>query len=564
MDEPASVLEFNGFVLRIARGTLERDGRIIALRAKAFALLCHLVLHAGRIVSRQELVEALWGGLAISDDAITQTVRDLRKALGDTKGDLVQTVPKRGYLFLPRSRPDLPPATRLASFPQERHAGHGHVDLLRAHVAESRSSRPLVGHKDEPDALVVRDLPARGRLSGRSRPVITVLPFEVAQTSPDLARADLWAHALVRDTIRHLARIRSFFVLAAASSQAVAGKGLAAGEAARLLGADYFCFGSLQVFDGHFRLDLELTSTADGCILWSDRWIGKIRDASRAGTEIAGEIARTVATYVDVQERALSLGKDLHELDGWESFHRGLWHMYRFRAEDNAAAESLFRNAIQRDPTLARAYAGLSFTHWLKAYVLSPASTGEEVARAHEAAAAAVAADPLDPASQTALGRALWLGGQGDEGGAVLATSVELSPSYAFGHYALGFVECVSGDPARGIDAIDLARRLSPLDPFLCAMHASRAIALLRLGQNDEAMAWASRAARQPNAHGHVKRIEAVCLAAVGRVDEARSMAHLLDAQFPESSGARFVSSLRLHPDSERQFSSWCREASLL
>ncbi|MEJ1935253.1 tetratricopeptide repeat protein, partial [Nostoc sp. NIES-2111] len=204
------------------------------------------------------------------------------------------------------------------------------------------------------------------------------------------------------------------------------------------------------------------------------------------------------------------------------------------------------------DPSLARAHAGLSFTHWLKAYLLAPAEASETAARAYQAAARAIAADPLDPSAQTALGRALWISGAVEDAAEPLTASVKLSPNFAFGHYAMGFIGCVSGDPKKGIEAIDTARRLSPLDPFLCAMHASRAIALLRLGRVEEAAGWGVRAALQPNAHAHVKRIGAICLAAVGKVELAREQARAIDREFPESSGELYYRSLRLAPDADR------------
>lgn len=92
--------------------------------------------------------------------------------------------------------------------------------------------------------------------------------------------------------------------------------------------------------------------------------------------------------------------------------------------------------------------------------------------------------------------------------------------------------------------AIDRARQLSPFDPFLCSMHASRAIGLLRLGRFRDAAKWGQRAAVQPNAHAHVRRLQAICLVATGKVEQAREQIQQIDRQFrragERSSSSRF------------------------
>src|SRR5690349_6109813 len=116
-------------------------------------------------------------------------------------------------------------------------------------------------------------------------------------------------------------------------------------------------------------------------------------------------------------------------------------------------------------------------------------------------------ADERDPAAHWAMGRALWLRGQHDESMRELTRSVELSPNFALGHYTLGFVHCQTGDPRHAIDASDYSRSLSPFDPLQFAMLATNAIAHVRLGNYDEAVVWALKAAARPNAHTHILAI---------------------------------------------------------
>ena len=131
--------------------------------------------------------------------------------------------------------------------------------------------------------------------------------------------------------------------------------------------------------------------------------------------------------------------------------------------------------------------------------------------------------DDRDPAAHWAMGRALWLRGRQDQSVVELEQAIDLSPNFALGHYTLAFVHSQAGDPRAAIKSSDHSRHLSPFDPLLFGMLGARAMALVRLGQFDEAADWAVKAAARPNAHAHILAIAAYCLALAGRLDEARA-----------------------------------------
>jgi DNA-binding winged helix-turn-helix (wHTH) protein len=93
------ILSFDRFELDLMRGCARVAGRDLDLRPKAFHLLCYLAENAGRLVSKQELHDAVWGHVAVSDDALVQCIRELRQKLGDVDRSLIRTVPRRGYLL---------------------------------------------------------------------------------------------------------------------------------------------------------------------------------------------------------------------------------------------------------------------------------------------------------------------------------------------------------------------------------------------------------------------------------------------------------------------------------
>ena len=100
----STAYKFDGFILHLERGALLANGVERALRHKYFALLHHFVENPGRLVDRDEIVQAVWTGIAVSDGSIAQCVMDIRRALGDDAQQLLRTVPRRGYLFTAQVR----------------------------------------------------------------------------------------------------------------------------------------------------------------------------------------------------------------------------------------------------------------------------------------------------------------------------------------------------------------------------------------------------------------------------------------------------------------------------
>jgi tetratricopeptide (TPR) repeat protein len=227
--------------------------------------------------------------------------------------------------------------------------------------------------------------------------------------------------------------------------------------------------------------------------------------------------------------------------------------MYRFNKNDNERARHYFAQAVGLDPTFARAYAGLSFTHFQNAF-LGWKKPEPEIERAYETAGRSVMADERDPAAHWAMGRALWLRGVDDQAITEVGRAVELSPNFATAHYTLAFLHSQSGDPRAAIEFSDHSRRLSPFDPLLFAMLASRAMSLVRLGEYDQASEWAMKAAARPNAHQHIMAIAAMSLGLAGRIEEAGVYKAKILERVPNYTLADYLSAFRHSPDAVALF----------
>lgn len=360
------------------------------------------------------------------------------------------------------------------------------------------------------------------RMAASRRASIAVMPFRDLAPDPS-GRPDLGG-AIAHDVISKLARLRSLFVIARGSVFAIAGEGLALQEIGRRLGVDYIATGFLERYDHGLGVTVEVAEAATAHIVWTDRFEAHSDERLALLDEVGNSIVQSIAAEIENEERNRAILKHPDSLDAWEAYHRGLWHMFRFTAEENARAAEFFRQSARLDPTFSRAHAGLSFTHWQKAFQ----RWGDRDAETREAlktAGQSLLVDDQNPAAHWSMGRALWLTGDHDQAVRELEHSVHLSPNFALGHYALAFVHAQSGDPAAAIAASDHSRLLSPCDPLLFGMLGTRAIALIRLGAFEEAANWAIEAAARPNAHVHILAIAAHCLALAGRIDEARRYA---------------------------------------
>lgn len=387
--------------------------------------------------------------------------------------------------------------------------------------------------------------------SSTRRASIAVMPF--VDRSSEADKRGGAADALAYDVITRLAKLRSMFVIAQGTTFALRDRAIGPEEAGRILNVDYVVSGSVRRVGRKLTVSADLIETRTARIVWAEVFDEKVDDALDVLDEIGNRIVASIAHEIEMVERNRAVLKPPNSLDAWEAHHRGLWHMYRFNKADNERARQFFAQAVELDPTFARAYAGLSFAHFQNAF-LGWKKAAPEIDRAFDAAGRSLMVDDRDPAAHWAMGRAMWLRGGQDEAVKELERAVDLSPNYATAHYTLAFVHSQSGDPNAAISFSDHARQLSPFDPLLFAMLGSRALSLARLGRHDEAAEWAMKAAARPNAHQHIMTIAALTLGLAGRLDEANAYKARIRERVPDYAMADFLAAFRYSPDTEAMF----------
>jgi tetratricopeptide (TPR) repeat protein len=226
--------------------------------------------------------------------------------------------------------------------------------------------------------------------------------------------------------------------------------------------------------------------------------------------EICAQIVMALDVRIPMHEATRARLAVPEDLDAWSAYHLGLQHIYRFNRADNALAARLFQRAATLDPGFARAHAGLSFVHFQTAFMHYTEHIGEEALKARRCAERGFELDPLDPFVNFTMGRSYWLEGDLDTGLSWLERATSISPHYAQGLYARAWTEALAGRASPGRAHVDLAMRLSPIDPLHYAMLATRSFTHMLLAEEAEAAHWAERGARSPGAHVLIAMVAAV------------------------------------------------------
>lgn len=511
--------EIENIELNVATRELWREGARIPVEPQVFDLLLLLIENRDRVVLKDELVEVIWGGRAISDATLSSRIKAARRALGDDgqRQAMIKTVHRRGFRFVgPVERLDV-----TAAFP----AVADGPPRLASSIQVSSAVSPGAGRgpdRESGEASVCRssgshESEAQIALLPSSRPSLAVLPIQAQGACRGLPIAD----GLHRDMTVQFARTRWLFVSARASVMALAAEGLEGAEIGNRLGARYLIDGALFVADDRIRVTVTLTDMVRRCEIWAERFERKATDIFEVQDEIVEQVVAAVEAEIESQERRRALLRHPASLDAWGAYHRALSHLHRFKEEELALAEEYLHLAVRLDPDSPRAFAALSFLHWQRAFLGLGRGRSDEAAQALDYAHQGLALDRLDPQCHWALGRVLYLKGDMEAAIAEQSLAVELSPSFAYGQYALAFGLTFTDRCVEGLGALDRARRLSPYDPMRFAFTALRAISLSFSGERAEAADWADRAVCEPNAHHHITAIAAWCNELAGRRERA-------------------------------------------
>jgi TolB-like protein len=508
------IYRFGPFELDTDRFELRTGGKGVAVEPQVLALIAYLIEHRDRLVTRDELIEKIWYGRVVSDEAVASRVKFARQALGDDGRSqrFIRTIRRRGLRFVAE--------VAVAAGAPVAYAG-----------AEALAS--------------AREQPPLAAPSGVSRPSIAVLPFTWVGDPGEHAPL---AYGIAQELITELSHLHWLFVIARGSSFRFSALEVSYAEVGRLLGARYCLTGTMEPVKGRLGISVELVDTRDAMVVWAERLEGQVADVHALRAEIRARILSALEIRISLHEAARVRGAGLEDLDAWSAYHRGLRHMYRFNQADNAAARALFERSVSLDSGFARAHAGLSFLHFQKAFLHHTDDIKGEIHAARAAAERGLELDSLDPFVNFTMGRTFWLEGDLDSSRIWLERATSINPNYAEGVYARAWTEVLGNRVSDGRQHVDLAMRLSPLDPLYYAMLAVRALTHLANGEDAEAVRWAEQAARSPGAHVFIAMIAMIVNAVRGESARASEWATIVRERNPALTGAHFLRSFPMEP----------------
>ena len=368
-------------------------------------------------------------------------------------------------------------------------------------------------------------------LSLPDKPSIAVLPFTNMSGDPE---QEYFADGVTEDLITALSRIRWFFVIARNSCFAYKGQSTDIRDVARKLGVAYVLEGSVRKAGNRVRVTAQLIDGGSGNHVWAQRYDRDLEDIFSVQDEITETLVGAIEPELGKAERERARTRRPDDLRAWDLCQRGLWHTYKRTRQDLADAQHMFRQAIEIDPGLARAYAAAEeafFFQFVGGYV----DTGQAAkADALRFAEKAVQLDGEDAFNRYALGRALTLVRRHDSAVFELRKAIELNPSFAQAHSALAMALATGGHPEEALPHIELAMRLSPQDPYFGQFLVRRAEACLFSGRVEEAVEAAERSLREPNIQWSRWAILAAAQAHLGRLEGARRSIEALRILRPE------------------------------
>ncbi|WP_018321659.1 winged helix-turn-helix domain-containing protein [Bradyrhizobium sp. WSM2793] len=472
---------FAEYVFDTDRRELHRGAEVIAVAPQVFDLIDYLIRNRERVVSKDDLIKAIWNGRSVSDAALTTRLNAARLAIGDSGDEqrFIKTLQRKGFRFIGAIREEKEP-TGVA-------VADDHVEIQKPDLA----------------------LP--------DKPSIAVLPFENMSGDPE---QEYFAEGMVEEIITALSRFKRLFVIARNSSFTFKGKAVDVKEVGRRLGVRYILEGAVRKAGGKVRITGQLVDTTTGAHIWADRFDAALEDIFDLQDKLSTLIVGAISPKLEEAEIERAKRKPTESLHAYDYYLRGMASLHHGSKKSVAEALELFKRASQIDPAFAAAYAMAAWCY----DILSPWTAHEDEAR--EAVRLARRAARLGTDDATALSASGFvlasIAGDFDAGVALTSRALVLNPNLVTAWFLGGWVRMINGEPDVAIEHFAHAERLSPFDPLIWAVHGGIAGAHFFAGRYDLALSAAERCLRDMPNHLWALAIVAASSALTGAMDRAR------------------------------------------
>ncbi|MEN3348582.1 MAG: hypothetical protein V7632_2217 [Bradyrhizobium sp.] len=474
---------FEDYAFDLDRRELYRGADVVAIAPQVFDLLDYLIRNRERVVSKDDILGAVWNGRVVSDTALTTRLNAARNAIGDSGEEqrLIKTLPRKGFRF----------------------------------VGQVREARDIAGPSpgDVPDsAPAVPD-----------KPSIAVLPFANMSGDPE---QEYFADGMVEEITTALSRFNMLFVIARNSSFTFKGKAVDIKEVGRRLGVRYVLEGEVRKASGKVRITGRLIEAATGTHIWADRFEREVTDIFALQDEVTLAVVSAIQPKLLKAEIALASRRRPEDLTAYDLNLRAVQQAVRSTRESLAEALRLLQRALELAPGFAAAAALAGACHMenvLRSYAIDPQFERKEAVRLMRLALSLDDHDP-ETLAMAALISALLVGDCEAEI-EMADRAVALNPNSYFAWHRRGWVYKIAGQPEEAIRSFERAMRMSPVDPQQFTALIGMGYAFIELRRFDEAIVAGRKALRLNPSYPGAYRCLASAFAHLGRDAEAREAA---------------------------------------
>ena len=473
------IYQFADYSLDVERQELRRGAELVDVEPQVLDLLQYLIRNRERVVSKDDLIEHVWHGRIVSESTLTSRITAARQAIGDS-GDqqrLIRTIARKGIRFVGEVRGDQSSANTMPS--------------------SSAATAPRL-----PD-----------------KPSIAVLPFSNMSGDPE---QEYFADGMAEEILTALSHCNSLFVVARNSSFTYKGKTIDVRQVGRELGVRYVLEGSVRRSGNRLRFTAQLIDATSGAQIWADRFDGGTNDVFELQDRIAESVVAVIEPNVQLAEIERMKRKPVANLDAYDLLLRAQQLEYEFTQESLDAALRCLEQALMIDPNYAQAMASAAYCYaersqqgWMKDHARETAEGIRLAARSVELAnndanvlwMAAYAARQLSMNAQLARELAY--------------RSLHLNPNSAIALATTGWIEAILNEPAKALEHLRRADRLSPRDPRTWFIATGMGMAFYIADQFDEAIVWLRKALAQNPRSAIALRLLAVSFTRLGQKDLA-------------------------------------------
>ncbi|MET4721063.1 TolB-like protein/Flp pilus assembly protein TadD [Bradyrhizobium japonicum] len=479
---------FEEFAFDTDRRELHRGAEGVSIAPQVFDLLEYLIRNRERVVSKDELINAVWNGRIVSDAALTTRLNAVRAAIGDTGEEqrFIKTLPRKGFRFVGIVREAPEPVDAAVTDNQQ-------IELHQPNLA----------------------LP--------DKPSIAVLPFENMSGDPE---QDFFAEGMVEEIITALSRFKSLFVIARNSSFTFKSRAVDIKEVGRRLGVRYVLGGAVRTASTKVRITGQLIDAVTGAHLWADRFERDLTDVFSLQDEVTIAVVSAIQPKMLQTEIEMATRRRPENLTAYDFFLRAMHQYHLTTRESLAEAIKLAHRALELDPRFGFAAALAGDCHASNValgYANDPQFDCKEAVRLARLALSIDDGDP-DTLSRVAV---ILAGMVGDNEAEIEMAdrAVALNPNSWRTWNNRGWVYILAGLPEEAMRSFERAVRMSPVDPLLHMTFFGIGNALVRLRRFDEAILLFKKALRHNPSFMPAYRGLASAFAHLGRDAEAREAA---------------------------------------